>query len=477
MRGWRISAVAVATFALVVTVTAAGQRIGRTVNVTADSFADNEESAGISPDGSLLAASWNDFDHNDGCGFSFSSNGGKSWAPRSFVPGFTAFTNDPNIPGTGSFAVAGDPSVVYNPKLAKFVVVCQAFGATGNAINLLATTFDPAKADPNAGENASYVGAQNPWTVPVSIATGTSNGKQKGSNGQFPDHESIMVDIGTGRGHHYGRIFVVWAEFNGSGRAPINLAFSDDAVSWTGPIVVSDVNHKFDQDAHAAIGPDGAIYVTFTTGPNEKSLSDNFAAIAVSSDGGQTFSSTQPVAALINPVPGLLRNSNYRVFSDVTSAVGLNGIVSVVWNDERTGNSNVYSSHNLTAGDITHWSDPQAVAPSTKEQFFPWMVASPRGRLDLTFYDRTPDPADTLNSVRYANSLNNGDTWTTLLATSSGFDGDQFQACVAFVQPLNCGDFFLGDYIAVVSTDSLVHLLYTFNGSQAQDVFDTQIVF
>ncbi len=89
-------------------------RLSPPIDVTADAFADNEESAGISPDGALLAASWNDFDFNDGCGFSFSTDGGKSWAPRTFVPGLTRFTNDPATSGTGSFNIAGDPAVAFN---------------------------------------------------------------------------------------------------------------------------------------------------------------------------------------------------------------------------------------------------------------------------------------------------------------------------------------------------------------------------
>jgi hypothetical protein len=457
---------------------AAGPVVSRPIDVTADGFADNEESAGISPDGSLLAASWNDFDFNDGCGFSFSIDGGKSWAPRTFVPGFTAFTNDPNIPGPGTFPAAGDPSVVFNPRFGTFDVVCQAFGATGGTINLLATTFDPAKADPDANENASYVGAQNPWTRPVAVSTGHSNGAQKGSNGQFPDHDAVTVDTGTTLGHHFGRIYVAWAEFNGSGRSPINLAFSDNnGVSWTGPIQVSDTAHKFDQDARPIVGPDGTVYVSFITGPNERSLINNFAAIAASQDGGNSFGPTEIVASIVDPVPGLLPNSKYRVFSDVWSAVSPNGIVTVVWNDQRNGHSNIYSNHNLAPGDLSHWSSPVAIKPSTKDEFFPWIVSTPSGRLDLTFYDRTLDPGDTLNFVDYSASFNNGSSWSTITATPSGFDGDKFQACVAFVQPSNCGAFFLGDYIAVVSTDTSVHMLYTFNGSQSQDVFDTNIIF
>jgi len=97
------------------------------VNVTHDLFADNEESLGMNGSGTLLAGAWNDFDFNDGCGFAFSTTGGSSWAPRTFVPGFTKFTNDPSVPGTGSFDVAGDPSVAWNPKFHTFDVVCQAF--------------------------------------------------------------------------------------------------------------------------------------------------------------------------------------------------------------------------------------------------------------------------------------------------------------------------------------------------------------
>src|SRR5207244_2744930 len=135
------------------------------------------------------------------------------------------------------------------------------------------------KADPNASENASYVGTQNPWTRPVAVTTGISNGTQKGSNGHFPDHEAVTVDINS-HSPHFGRVYVAWAAFNGSGRSPIDLAFSDDnGATWTGPIGVSDVGDKFDQDAHPIVGPDGSVYVSFITAPNEATLANNFAAI------------------------------------------------------------------------------------------------------------------------------------------------------------------------------------------------------
>src|SRR5258708_10749345 len=146
--------------------------VPRPVSVTRDLFAGSEESLGMDGTGTRLAGAWNDFDFNDGCGFAFSSDGGTTWAPRTFVPGFTQFTNDPNVPGTGSFGVAGDPSVAWNPAFRTFDVACQAFNTSPPfPIQLLATTFDPAKANPNANENQSYGPAA--WTHPVAVGTGT----------------------------------------------------------------------------------------------------------------------------------------------------------------------------------------------------------------------------------------------------------------------------------------------------------------
>src|SRR5207237_2832465 len=110
------------------------------VDVTNDLYANNEESLGMSPDGQVMAGAWNDWEYNDGCGFSYSSDGGDTWAPESFAP-FTAFSNTPGVDPIfpTQFAVAGDPSVVFNPKSNKFDVICQAFGTkTGNQIQLLA---------------------------------------------------------------------------------------------------------------------------------------------------------------------------------------------------------------------------------------------------------------------------------------------------------------------------------------------------
>jgi hypothetical protein len=445
-------------------------------NVSNDLYAQNEESLGMTADGSVLAGAWNDWNYNDGCGFSYSTNGGSTWAPQTFVPGLTRFTDDPNVPGTGTFDAAGDPSVFFNPKSGLFDVICQAFGTkSGNQIQLLSTTFDASKANPSADVNSSYGAAA--WTTPVAVTTGTTNGSQKGGNGNFPDHESIAVDTGTGTGHHFGRLYVSWAQFSGLSNAPIDLAYSDDeGRTWHGPIQVSDKGTQSNQDSRPIVAPDGSVYVTWVGSPNAKSAKGNVVWISKSVDGGNTWSPSVVAVSVVKPIDpqtSLLPNSQYRVFEDAWAAVDeVTGKVVIAYTDEKTGPSNIYAVHNVTAGNVSSWSSPVALRPGPNEQFFPWVSSAPNGRVDVVFYDRTCDSADTKNCVTLGSTLDDGATWGVTKMTTSGFDGDRFQACVAFLDPQpDCNNPFLGDYIAVSSTNSKAEVLWTGNGSQSMDVF------
>src|SRR5947207_9505219 len=99
MRKWLFMLTAVVALGAV-TVSASAPNVGPIVNVTNSQFAGNEESLGMDSTGNLLAAAWNDWHFNDGCGFSYSTNGGTTSAPESFAP-FTSLTNDPHVPRAG----------------------------------------------------------------------------------------------------------------------------------------------------------------------------------------------------------------------------------------------------------------------------------------------------------------------------------------------------------------------------------------
>jgi hypothetical protein len=341
---------------------------------------------------------------------------------------------------------------------------------------LLATTFDPAKADPSDPVHSYGLGA---WRLPaVAIASGTSNGSQKGSNGKFPDHEAGTVDSGTGPGHHFGRLYVAWAEFSGSGRSPIDLAYSDDdGLRWSGPIRVSDASHQFDQDATPRVAPDGSVYVSFINGPNEKSTKNNAAMVAKSTDGGKTWSASYVAAPIPNPATSL-PNALYRGGTDVTSTVDQQtGKLVVVFSDRSGGALNVWATHTAKAADLRSFVPAARVKPSAQTQFFPWLQSAPDGRVDLVYYDRTCDPADLLNCVTLSSSTDSGATWTHAAVTTTGFDGDTFGACLAFVDPPDCTNYFLGDYIAVASNDAKAQLMWTGNGAHTLDAFAASVSF
>ena len=103
--------------------------------------------------------------------------------------------------------------------------------------------------------------------------------------------------------------------------------------------------------------------------------------------------------------------------------------------------------------------------PSGQTQFFPWLQSAPNGRVDLAYYDRSCDPGDVLICVTLSSSTDSGASWTSTAVTTTGFDGDTFGACLAFVDPPNCTNFFLGDYIAVASTNTKAQVMWAGNGA------------
>src|SRR6266704_2033582 len=259
------------------------------VNVSRDTTAQNETPLAVNPaNPSNMITGNNDWNYNDGCGVNATFDGGKTWTPtlpNGFIPGITQFTNDPSVPGTGPYDFGGDPGVAFSPDGRTAYFTC--FGYRGKAVALwLSRSSD-------GGRTWTAGGPDHPLTL---VSAFQGDGKARGSNGQFPDHESMTVA-------NDGTIYVPWAHFTGfSGHSPIFIAVSrDGGTSFALPVKVSSGSVRSDQDARVVVdNATGYAYLTFDNSVQGGKGTAMF--VSVSKDHGATWSNSLQFATFQNPV-------------------------------------------------------------------------------------------------------------------------------------------------------------------------------
>ncbi|HYT03904.1 MAG TPA: sialidase family protein [Gemmatimonadales bacterium] len=443
---------------------AAGGR-GPTVFVTdvsRDTTAQNETPVAANPTNpSNLLTAANDWNYNDGVAYNVSFDGGKTWSatlPNGFLPGLTRYTNDPNVPGTGIYDAAGDPAVAYGSDGTAYYAA-QAFNF-----------FTPPY------QIALYVGRSTDggltWPdgvrqkpVPVSVWD-NKQGKTKGSEGQFPDHESIAVDNNP-NSPFSGSVYVTWVQFNGFGsHSPVQVAYSrDGARSFSAPVSVTQGPIRNNQDARIAIAPDGTLFLTFDNGIQGGKGVANY--VSVSHDGGATWSTPFQFTLYNNPVcifPPYCFNISGGPFRGPGSYPApafdatRNRLVVVYSDIDVDGLAKVFFA-SAAAGDVTHWSQPAVVAPGAGDRFGAEVGVAANGRVDVMFDDRSYS-GNTLVDVTYAWSGDGGATWSSTRVTKSGFDPSQYGvpcgSCANGIRP------FIGDYNGIASLSD--HAVMTWTG-------------
>jgi hypothetical protein len=432
--------------------TAAATTISTPVDVTNDQTSQNETPLAVNPvNPAIMVSGANDWEYNDGCGVYVSTNGGSSWTgalPEGYLPGVTKFTNNPDVPGTGAFDAGGDPVVAFSPDGRSAYFVCQAFNFSSNAIRLLLNrgTVTP-----------SGITWQTSGLTTVSAWNG--NGKTRGGNGQFPDHESIHVDPVS------GRIYVTWAQFDGlkGTHSPVLVATSTDGGrSFSSPVKVSVGNIRNNQDQRIVTAPNGDAYLTFDNGVQGGKGTVLY--VSKSTDGGATWSNPIQFASLVNPVcvfpPGCFNISGGAFRAGGTYPAPAfdpvrNRIV-VAYADIAGLFGQMYVT-SASATDLTHWTAPQAIAPAPADQFMGELGIAPNGRYDVSFYDREYS-ANQLVDLTYATSSNGGASWSRFRVTQASFDPSQWGV------PSSTAPFrpFIGDYNGIVSTNAFAGMAFTY---------------
>lgn len=445
--------------------TAGATTIGRPVDVTRDDTSQNETPLAVDPaNPSILLSGSNDWQYNDGCGMYVSTDGGRSWSgalPEGYLPGVTKFTNNPDVPGTGAYDAGGDPVVAFSPDGGTAYFVCQAFNFTSPyEIQLLL----------NRGTvTSSGITWQTSGLTP--IATWNGNGKTRGGNGQFPDHESVHVDAS-------GRIYVTWAQFDGFGtHSPVLVATSTNGGrSFSTPVKVTVGNIRNNQDQRIVTAPNGDAYLTFDNGVQGGKGTVFY--VSKSTDGGATWSTPIQFATLVNPVcvfPSFCFNisggqfraggtypapaydaARNRLVVAYADIVGLYGQMYVT---------------SASVSNLSNWTAPQAIAAAPADQFMGELGIAPNGRYDVSFYDREYT-SNQLVDLTYATSADGGETWSHYRVSRAGFDPSTWgvpSSSALGYRP------FIGDYNGIVSTNDFAGMTWT--GVAAPQPFNLEIYF
>jgi hypothetical protein len=435
----------------------------------------NEPAVAVDPhDTDVVVAGSNDYcaaivNGDTWAGYYRSTDGGATWQD-SLVPGYPADSSAAGLasPAHGSCAGAGDPS--------------QAFDGDGRLFYAF-ICFNRSKPINGSVYVARYTNDGGVYDRTVLVKRGTPSGLFL--TGLFQDKINLTADQTTGTTHS-GNVYVAWSQYNGF--APTNAVLfsrsTDHGLTFSRPIRVTPVSHGTASFADLAVGPDGAVYLTFLTYPSPSNPSTDVWLVK-STDGGVSFGPPAHVATIAifdssefsgNGSPdcgdGPFACPTGLTFSRFSSAPAVAADatgVHVVWNGElASGQSKVFVRN--SSNGVTWPTPPTALdTVATGHQWTP-DITSADGVITVVFYDSREDgsyspslpPGDT------ASGTNSGDVVNTFVARSTN-GGVSWSETQISTHGSNFNwethgsrrDPFWGDYIYVSAAGSTVVAAWT----------------
>jgi hypothetical protein len=386
----------------------------------------NEPTVAVDPnDTSVVVAGANDYcaaivNGDVWAGYYRSTNGGSSWQD-SLVPGYPA---DSSAGGTaspvhGSCGAAGDPS--------------QGFDNAGRLFYAF-ICFNRGKPVNGGVYVARYTADGGTYDRTVLVKKGTPSALFAAS-GLFQDKINLAVDQTTGL--HSGNVYVAWSQYTGQAgnNAVLVSRSTDHGLTFSPPVRVTPVALGTASFADLAVGPDGAVYVTFIEYPSTSNPSTGIW-LAKSTDGGASFGPPVRVASIVQFDSSQFSGNGFsdcgdgpfacptgltfsRFFSSSAVAADATG-VHVVWAARTaSGQSKIFVRN---SPDGISWPTPAATldAVAAGHQWFP-DIASSGGTISVVFYDSRADPA--YSAARppgnTAGGVNSGDVVHTFVAQSA----------------------------------------------------------
>ena len=427
----KILVAAVAALALAIaTSSAQAATVTNVVNMSNDGPAtngDNEVDIAINPnDPSNMIAGWNDYGVGNSCGVGWTKDGGQTWH-TDWLRGMTpAGGNDTYDYG------AGDPSVGFlDDGTALF---------TCNAWSIKKPTAIFVSRSTNGGET---------WAAPVKVVSAET----KAGN---LDHPMMTID------QYNDRALLAYTAWSGLQANSFALVSNSDGTSWSGPYRIA-ADYKSNApdvfDVSLAGAPNGTIYATAGIWQHVNVWSEQSVVVSQLRPGETEFTRSVKVRDLV-PAPMTLPGESWRTSMQASIGVDSAGTVYELTGDYVTGHLHMYLAKSTDDG--ASFPTQLQLTSGGHDEVMPWMSVTPGGRLDTIFYDYNESTG--LMDVDYGQVASGGSTLTrTVLQT--GIDGDS--------QPPRGPDEtpFMGDYLGIDSTPSLVALSWAGNGPDSQDAW------
>ncbi len=223
--------------------------------------------------------------------------------------------------------------------------------------------------------------------------TNTTNGVTWGTD-YFRDDQPAFADKESAAHDAAGNLYVVWnSDFTAY---PVVFSRSNDGGrTWTPKVQISD--EAQDIGAIVKVAPNGNVYATWSSRTGNNVMFDR------SFDGGRTWGTD----IRVNDLAGSAPRGPFTQPVLPSMVVAPNGTVYVAWEDSRNGNIDVMESHSSDAG--ATWSPAVKMNDDTTNapQWMPDLTVDPFGTVHAAWEDdRTGN-----HNIYYANSTDGGVTW------------------------------------------------------------------
>ena len=377
-------------------------------------------------------------------GYAYSTNGGATFTDGGFVP-------------AGSYQLDGDPAL--------------AFDSSGNLY--YASLLE------NPTNFNSYIGVNQSTSTSPSVVFGNPvllSGPNS-TTGGFEDKEFIAVDK-TG-GTYNGRVYVAWSDFPASGNPQAMFAASSSTspLAFSSSIELAPSSSSFQHGAFPLVGPDGSVYVAWSTLSSLSTPASATINLVKSTNGGASFANpdssdpnpTKTVASFTSTIEDIstgttmvgqsivnpLRTRSFPFLAaDYTPAGSpTRGNLYCVFEAQPGSTSPPRSEVFFTAstdGGKT-WSAARNITsglaatlgadPTNNDNWLPYITVSPvTGHIKILLYSRREDPGNQKIRVYEAGSTDGGLTFY-----NSSYSAVNFVPSVGY-DPLLVPSY-MGDYL------------------------------